>query len=314
MPMPTGTNANARPESFTVPTLIKGRPTELHGLRINGQAYQISRGIVKTARLLEEWYEDVDHPDEIIAAMRRDRVADILTFVQRWPDVSPRYPFYREYEQWAVLPITTYDAWWNNDISGRTRGMLRKSQKSLDLRVVDWTDEFVNGITAIFNETPIRQGRPFWHYGKSADVVREQFSRYLFRETLIGAYVGDQLVGFIMLANAGRFALTGQILSLISHRDKSTNNALIAKAVEVCAERGIPALIYLHWGTGAFSEFKRRCGFQRTEVPRYYVPLTFKGRCALASRLHDGYRSLVPVSLQERVKDLRRAWYERGQA
>ena len=310
--MPTGTNANVRSESFTVPTLIKGRPADLQCLRVNGQAYQVSPGILKTARLLEEWYEDVEDPHAIIDTMRRERVGDILTFVQRWPDVSPRYPFYREYEQWAVLPITTYEAWWNNDISGRMRSMLRKSQKSLDLRVVEWNDEFVNGITAIFNETPIRQGRPFWHYGKSADVVREQFSRYLYRETLIGAYVGDQLVGFIMLAHAGRFALTGQILSFISHRDKSTNNALIAKAVEVCAERGIPALIYLLWGTGAFSEFKRRCGFQRTEVPRYYVPLTFKGRCALAARLHDGYRSLVPESWQERVKEYRRMWYERG--
>ena len=37
-------------------------------------------------------------------------------------------------------------------------------------------------MTAIFNEAAIRQGRPFWHYGKDFETVKRQFSRYLARE------------------------------------------------------------------------------------------------------------------------------------
>ena len=45
-------------------------------------------------------------------------------------------------------------------------------------------------------------------------------------------------MGFMMLANAGRFGITGQIIASLKHRDKSPNNALIAKAVELCAAAG----------------------------------------------------------------------------
>jgi hypothetical protein len=311
--MSIASDVHSTAESFTLPTLIKGQPAEIQCRRFNGQVFEVSSGALRTVRLLEEWYEDVRDPRGVIESFTRQRLGDIFTFVQRYPD-TPAYDFYREDEQWAVLPITTFDAWWTKEISSRTRSLIRKSQKSgLDVRVAEWNDDFVNGMTAIFNETPVRQGRPFWHFGKSAERVKQEFSRYLHRETLIGAYFDDQLVGFMMLADAGRFALTGQILSFIAHRDKSPNNALIAKAVEVCAERGTPALVYLHWGSGDFAEFKRRCGFQCVTVPRYYVPLTFKGRCALAARLHDGYRSLLPASLLDRAKNVRKAWYERRQ-
>ena len=68
-------------------------------------------------------------------------------------------------------------------------------------------------MTSIFNETPIRQGRPFLHYGKDFETVKREFGRFLFREEIFGAYVGEELVGFIMLADAGRYAYLGQIIS-----------------------------------------------------------------------------------------------------
>jgi hypothetical protein len=298
-------------QPFTRRTLVKGRPTDVRCVNVTGQTFQVSGGPIDTVSLEHEWYEDVADPAAAVAALSHQGVGDIFTFIQRLPDCEPRFRFYREIEDWAVLPITTFDKWWTDDISSRTRSLIRKSQKSgLDVRVAEWNDAFVLGMTAIFNETPVRQGRPFWHYGKSAEQVREQFSRYLHREILIGAYIGDQLVGFMMLADAGRFALTGQILSLISHRDKSPNNALIAKAVEICAVREIPYLVYLNWGSGSFAEFKRRCGFQRVEIPRYFVPLTVKGRYALKLSMHRGLRSLIPDSVIDRAKALRSRWYE----
>ena len=50
------------------------------------------------------------------------------------------------------------------------------------------------------------------------------------------------MIGFIFLICADRFAALGQIISKIAQRDKAPNNALIAKAVERCAEKGIPYL------------------------------------------------------------------------
>ena len=118
---------------------------------------------------------------------------------------------------------------------------------------------------------------------------------------MIGAYFDGELVGFIMLANAGRFGITGQIISSLKHRDKSPNNALIAKAVEVCAQQGLGYLIYLYWSEDSLAEFKRRCGFEPVRVPRYWVPLTWKGRLRLrrgctAAGSHDSSLASSRVS------------------
>jgi hypothetical protein len=113
-----------------------------------------------------------------------------------------------------------------------------------------------------------------------------------------------------MLADAGRFALTGQIISSLKHRDKSPNNALIAKAVDVCAAQGKTQLVYLFWSDDSLAEFKRRCGFEPVRVPRYWVPLTWRGRLALATGLHRGWKSLVPPRVKAVLKGWRRRWHE----
>ena len=87
--------------------------------------------------------------------------------------------------------------------------------------------------------------------------MKRQFARYVHREHMIGAYYRDEMIGLIMLGNAGRFGVTGQIISSIKHRDKATNNALIAKAVEVCEKAGLEYLVYLFWSDDSLSEFKR---------------------------------------------------------
>jgi hypothetical protein len=127
---------------------------------------------------------------------------------------------------------------------------------------------------------------------------------------MIAAYYEGEMVGLIMLGNAGRFGLTGQIISSLKHRDKATNNALVAKAVEACERLGLESLVYLFWSDGSLSEFKRRCGFERVRVPRYLVPLTWKGRVGLRAGAHRGWSAMVPTPVMGQLKRLRSAWYE----
>lgn len=280
---------------------------------INGQNVVIAGNLLKVARLEQEWYEDLEEPRNLIQALSTTRPrADILTFWQRLPDLQPKYDFYTEWEEIAALPVTTYDNWWNNQIKSRTRGLIRKSEKmGVVVKEAQYTDDFVRGMTRIFNEAPMRQGRPFTHYGKDFETVKREFSKYLFRELLIGAYVNDELIGFMMIGQAGRYAVTGQIISMISHRDKGPTNSLVAKAVEVCAREKIPYLVYLHWAAGSLSEFKRRNGFEKTRLPRYYVPLTAKGKMALRMGVHKGVIPLLPPTAVAKLKRGREVWYRR---
>jgi hypothetical protein len=294
-------------------TLIKGKPAMIDCLEIAGQTFSVSKGLATKLALEEEWYEDIVDPAAVISALGSSPIKiDLFTFWQRLPNITPRYNYYMEFEPLAVLPIKSYDYWWNKQIKSRVRNLIRKTEKQ-NVQVVEtnFSDDFVKGMTEIFNETEIRQGRRFWHYGKDVNKVKEQFSRFLFREHLIAASYQNELIGFMMLANAGRFALTGQILSKISHRDKAPNNALIAKAVKICEREGYQYLIYLNWGSGSFAEFKRRCGFEKTLVPRYYVPLTLKGKLVLKLGLHRSLKEWLPEPLTDRLKTFRAACLER---
>jgi hypothetical protein len=296
--------------SFTKESLDNGKPVRIECLEVEGQTYSLSKGAATVLQLEDEWYDDVKNPRSVIAALKESRAkADIFTFWQRLPDVEPRFDFYTEWESIAALPVKSFDHWWNKQIKSRTRNLIRKTEKSgVEVREACYDDAFVRGMTDIFNETPVRQGRRFWHYGKKFETVKRQFSRFLFREDLIGAYYRDELIGLVMLGNAGQYAVTGQIISKIQHRDKAINNALIAKAVEVCARRNLPYLVYLQWAGGSLAEFKRRCGFEETRVPRYYVPLTKRGRLILRLGLHRGWKELLPSPVKDRLKSLRSRW------
>lgn len=299
-------------EPFDQDTLIKGRPAVQRCVRLAGRTCVIERGAVTVLRLEDEWFDDVDHPEAVLGALRASGVeADLFTFWQRLPQTEPRHRYAIEWQEIAALPVTTHEHWWKQQIKPRVRNQIRKAQKDgLAVREVPFDDDFVEGMTDIFNESPVRQGRPFWHYGKSAETVKQQFSRYLFRERMIGAYHGDRMVGFMMLADAGRFALTGQIISSLKHRDLSPNNSLIGKAVEICEAQRLAHLVYLYWSDDSLGEFKRRCGFEKVRVPRYYVPLTWKGRLAVSTGLHRGWKALLPAGLKRSLKQARGAWYE----
>jgi hypothetical protein len=296
-------------------TLLNGKTVRRHSIEINGQTFSISKGPLSFASLEEEWFEDLKDPAIAITGLKRCRPRpDIFTFCQRVPEVEPKYSYQSVAEPLAVLPISTYDHWWNKQVKGTTRNMIRKSQKAgVEVREPTFDDEFVRGIVDIFNETPVRQGRRFWHYGKDFATVKREFSLFLFRECLIGAYLGDELIGFVMLADAGRFGVLGQFISKVAHRDKATNNALIAKTVEVCEQRQLRYLLYTDWKDSSLVAFKRYSGFEEMKLPRYFVPLTLAGKIALRfglERFRRGVKEGIPDSVRKPLKMARKRWHD----
>jgi len=304
--------ATDKPRIFRKEKVVDGESASLECLEINRQVYCLGRGFVRVAGLEDEWYDDVNDPHVVIAALAAsDLRPDIFTFWQRVPETEPRYPYYTELESLAVLPITSFDHWWNKQVKGTTRNMVRKSQKAgVEVREATFDDEFVRGMVEIFNETPVRQGFKFWHYGKDFETVKREFSQFLFREDLIGAYYQGELIGFAMLANAGKYGVIGQFIAKLIHRDKATNNALMAKTIEVCEKRQLPYLVYTTWRETSLVDFKRHSGFQEMKVPRYFVPLTTKGRLALKFGFHHGLRGSLPDSVKRPLKRLRKLWHD----
>jgi hypothetical protein len=302
---------------FTKETVLNGQRAQLECVEIDGQTFTISRGVLTVVTLEDEWFHEVHDPAAVLEVLRADRTlgADLFSFCQRLPNTEPLFPYQHESESIAALQIQTHEAWWAS-LEGTTRTQIRKTRKlGVDVRECVYDDDFVRGMTSVFNETPIRQGRRFWHYGKDFETVKRQFSRNLFREDLIGAYYEDELIGFVMLGRSTHYADLGQIISKVAHRDKQVQSALIAKAVELCCARQIPHLVYAFWTEDSLGHFKRKLGFREAKLPRYFVPLTAKGKLAIQMAAHRGLKGMLPVKIVASLKRARNAWntrYERS--
>jgi hypothetical protein len=246
-------------------------------------------------------------------------VIDVFTFVQTLPHTQPRFSYSMEWDNFAALPVSTFDDWWNRQIDRKARNMARKGAKmGLVVREAIFDDSLVKGISDIYNECPVRQGKPFWHYGKDLDTVRRENSTFLNRSMLIGAFVEGVLVGFLKLVvdRDHKQAQVMQILSMIKHRDKAPNNALIAQGVRSCADRNIPYIVYSNFSYGkkrrdSLADFKASNGFHHVEIPRYYVPLTVRGRIAMRLGLHHRLSERIPEPILARVRQARGLWYTR---
>jgi hypothetical protein len=264
----------------------------------------------RTARLRHEGCEFLADPVAMAQKVRRSRPrADVLTFVQEMYDEPRVYPFHQEPAPAAVLSFTSYEEWWVQ-LHFKVRNKIRKAEKSgVELRVVELDDDFAKGVEAIYNESPIRQGRPFYHYGKTAAAIKAELSSFSERSVLVGAYHQQELIGFMKLYQGARMMRTVHILATNSHRDKAVMDALIAKAVEICDLRKIGHLQYGSWTDGGVGTFRAKHGFERVDFQRYFVPLTLRGALMLKLKLHRPIRELLPDSVTAVLIGLRARWY-----
>jgi hypothetical protein len=285
-----------------------------------GSKIRISGSVLKTARLEGDGFEFLDNPDAVISLLRQhDARVDVFTFIQKITTPMPMFKYPLEWDNLAALPISSFDHWWTEQIGFKARNKAKQAEKKgISVREVPFDDSLVEGIYEIYNECPIRQGRRFPHYGKNVDQVREETATFLERSIFIGAFLREKLIGFTKLVvdEGGTQAATMNILSMVAQRDKAPTNALIAQAVRSCADRKIGHLVYSRYVYGkrehsTISDFKERNGFQKFDVPRYYVPLTTKGHIALRFGLHKDVVGLLPEALLARLRGLRSMWHTR---
>ncbi|HXZ39884.1 MAG TPA: hypothetical protein VEG68_04025 [Terriglobales bacterium] len=244
---------------------------------------------------------------------------DLFTFIQRLPNTLRKYPYPMEWDNFAAVPISTFDNWWNKQIGFKARNKAKQAEKKgVKIREVSFGDALVRGIWEIYNECPVRQGRLFPHYGKDLETVRRDEATYLDTAQFLGAFYEDKLIGFVKLVadETGTQAGLMNIVSMIQHRDKAPTNALVAESVRYCANRGISYLVYSNFAYGkkqrdSLSDFKERNAFQRIDVPRYYVPLTPLGKVGLSLGLHHRLVDYFPEPLAARLRKIRNNWRNR---
>ncbi len=298
---------------------VKGRRLRVPALDVAGYPIIVKGKFVRIASLFDEyWLEKRFLPDPIAMVEQiesQPRKPDLFTFAERVPQTAPRYGFPIEWENYAVMQLQSYDEWLGQGITSSARRNVAASVKrGVTVRVSSFDEAYIRGIMAIYNESPIRQGRRFWHYGKDYADVRDENGTYSDRSTYLAAYFQDQMIGYCKVVWDEDCAAIMQLLSMINHYDKRPNNALIAAAVRECCSRRIHYLVYEHFIYGnnvnsSLTKFKRANGFFRMDVPRYLVPLTRKGRLALWIGLHRNPKDRLPPGLRSWLVEVRSKWH-----
>lgn len=287
-------------------------------MNVYGKEISIRGRLVRIARLADEGFDFVEDPEATARFIRESGTrVDLFSFFPRLPNVTPDERYLMDWDNVAALPISTYENWWSKQIDSKTRNMVRRAEKKgIVVREVEFNDDIVKGIWEIHNECPFRQGRPFQHYGEDMEATRKMSSTFLSSSIFIGAFLEEQMIGFIKLTvdDARSQAGVMHIISMMKHRDKAPTNALVAQAVQSCSSRNVPYIVYskfayLRRQRDSLSDFKTNNGFQRIDLPKYYLPLTPWGSLAHRLGLHKSMLDRVPEPVQVKYRELRSAWY-----
>lgn len=291
----------------------KGVTITCDAVTVNNQVFLVTGRFMRTAALLHYVEEDLTRPDVIVRQLKKATVrVDILKFWQRVPDTTPKYSHFHEFRDVAVVPVTTHKHWFEKQISQTARNKIRKAAKGgISIREEPLSDELVRGVMAINDESPTRRGKPYWHYRKDFDTVKKELSDDPEKSIFVTAYDGEELIGFIKLLLEDRFLRTTLVLDKMSRRGNAPSpmNSLFSKAVEVCEQRRIPYFVYSVWRRGDHGHFQQSNGFVKMPVPEYFVPLTMRGRLALALGLHNGIKARIPERMMINLLNLRARWY-----
>ena len=296
---------------------IAGKTLYVPSTDICGRTVVVTGKWISTAQIKDEDVVEgvtVEAPDSFIIKLKESNLkADVFTFAQRPTDVTPKFDYYSEWDNWAGMPTTCFKDWWENLPQESRKNVRRATKRGVVVKVTPFDDDLVKGVHRIYNGIRVRDGRPFWHFGQDIQSVRRGLATYLDRSEFIAAYWGEELIGFVKMVYVDDLAMLFHLISMDEHYDKRPANALIAKAAEVCEQKGISHLIYTKFIYGnkrrsSLVEFKRRNGFQQVNFPRYYIPLTLRGKLFVWLRLYRGFSGLMPEPILQPLLSLR-AWY-----
>jgi hypothetical protein len=307
--------------SQSVKVRVKGQWVLVPILKVNDDILVATGKWLRIARVRgEEMKErEIGPPELYLETLRSDKErklkADIFSFTQKLPSIQPKYSYPMEGESIAAISLVSYKEWWER-LPQETRKNVRRSQKrGVTIRVKEFDDELIDGIRAVNDDSPMRQGMKNAYYKLTSEETRDRYSEFVGRCEFICAYYGEEMVGFLHLVYRGDVAAILNLSAKPSHFDKRPANALMAKAVEICEAHGISHVTYGLYNYGnkrdsSLREFKIRNGFEEILVPRYYVPLTPWGRLCIKLKFHRGLIGNLPPSLISAGLRARTLWYD----
>jgi len=244
---------------------IKGKWLTVPALEVNGKDIVVGGKWLKIARIeAEQWLKtELENPQEYVELLKRQKApglrADILTFKQKLPAIEPKYQYPMEWDSVAAIPLTSFTSWWESLPQESRKNVRRAEKRGVVVQVKALDDGLVRDLYELNNDSAIRQGKTFTHYGKSLEQVKKDQEAFLDRCDYICAYHEKELIGVIKLIYQGDIASILTFLPKTSHHDKRPANAMMAKAVELNQILGARYLILASGGKMGMDACKKLC-------------------------------------------------------
>lgn len=299
----------------TVEISVKGKWVNVPAVKCGDCTIIVTGGWIRIARVNDEaWIDnELTDPKLCIQLLRASgQRCDLLTFTQLPPGRAPEFDYHQEPDSIAAIKLTSFKEWWEGLPQETRKNVRRADKRGVRVRVEAFDDELIKKLVEINDSSPVRQGRPFHHYGKSLEQTRKDHCSFVDRSDFICAYCEDEVIGYLKLVYRGSVASVLNLCTKDSHQDKRPANALLKTVVERCAAKGITCITYGLFNYGnkrntPITQFKIRNGFEEVLVPRYFVPLSLRGKVLLKLGLHRGILGILPnrliqVSLEVRTR------------
>src|SRR4029079_16921570 len=125
--------------------IVRVRDTEI---KIAGRFLRVARLDAEKFQFLEE------EPDRVVEGLRGSGVRiDLFTFLQKLSDPKPDLAYPMEMDNFAAIPISTFENWWTKQIGFKARNKAKQAEKKgVVLREVPFSDGLIHGIWKIYNE------------------------------------------------------------------------------------------------------------------------------------------------------------------
>jgi hypothetical protein len=135
---------------------VMGRMCLVPVLSIENRPVIVTGKWIKTACVHDEPFwegEVVPDPEAFIARLKQwPAKPDVFKFAQKITDPTPKFKYRMEWDNYAVIPITTYEEWLTKQARKDVKENLRRANREgVVARTCAYDDPFVHGIKGLYD-------------------------------------------------------------------------------------------------------------------------------------------------------------------
>ncbi len=116
-------------------------------MKIFDKELRIKGKLIRTAFLEGEGYQALEEPEPLLERLRKSPIRiDLFTFIQKLSETSPKYDYPMEWDNLAVLPVSTFEHCSTQQSGFEARNKAKHAEKKVVVREVPVDDVLVRGI------------------------------------------------------------------------------------------------------------------------------------------------------------------------